>query len=180
MMDKRKMGKRSRAQGKAFELRVRKDLEEKGWICDRWSNNVSDFPEGNINMSPEEREDRKLVAAKSKFRGVGIPMMLSSGFPDFIAFKRLSFKIKKTSSTYKYLESVISKFENRKPIEGECYQHPTFNKVIGVEAKINGTLDKLEKEKCQWLLDNHIFSKILIASKTKVKNKVVIEYKEFK
>jgi len=150
MIDKRKMGKRSRAQGKAFELRVRKDLEEKGWICDRWSNNVSDFPESNINLSPEEREDRKLVAAKSKFRGVGIPMMLSSGFPDFIAYKD----------------------------KGLIYE--TLFEIVGVEAKINGTLDKLEKEKCSWLISNKIFSKILIASKTKVKNKIVIEYKEFK
>ena len=54
-----------------------------------------------------------------------------------------------------------------------------FYEVIGVECKMKGILDKLEKEKCRWLLENHIFSKILIASKTKVGRKIVIKYKEF-
>ena len=35
-----KKGKKSRAAGARFELRVRKDLEDKGWIVDKWSNNV--------------------------------------------------------------------------------------------------------------------------------------------
>ncbi|MHA1737897.1 MAG: hypothetical protein ACTSWD_04870 [Candidatus Heimdallarchaeota archaeon] len=52
--------------------------------------------------------------------------------------------------------------------------------VIGVESKLDGELDKTEKEKCKWLLDHNIFSKILIAEKTKVKNKVVIVYHDFK
>ena len=51
--------------------------------------------------------------------------------------------------------------------------------VIGVECKTNGQLDKVEKQKCKWLIDNNIFNKILIAEKTKVKNKIVIVYKEF-
>jgi len=38
--NKVKAGKKSRALGKQFELRVRSDLEEKGWIVDRWSNQV--------------------------------------------------------------------------------------------------------------------------------------------
>jgi len=157
MIDKRKMGKRSRAQGKAFELRVRKDLEEKGWIVDRWNNQVSDFPDDNIKLPPELREDRKLIPAKAKFRGMGIPMMLSSGFPDFIAYKRVN-----------------------KPEEMRVIKIKQTYEVIGVECKMNGILDKQEKEKCKWLLKNNIFSCIWIASKTKVKNKVVIEYKEFK
>ena len=48
---------------------------------------------------------------------------------------------------------------------------------IGVECKINGKLDKEEKEKCKWLLKNNIFSKILIASKGEKRGS--IEYKEF-
>ena len=51
--------------------------------------------------------------------------------------------------------------------------------VIGVECKCNGTLDKTEKEKCGWLLDNNVFSKILIAEKTKPKNRIVIVYHDF-
>ncbi len=35
-----KRGSMSKSSGGAFELKVRKDLEEKGWIVDKWSNNV--------------------------------------------------------------------------------------------------------------------------------------------
>jgi len=54
------------------------------------------------------------------------------------------------------------------------------HKFIGVESKMTGELDREEKEKCKWLLDNKIFSQILIAEKTKVKNRVVIVYNDFK
>ena len=133
MKDPKKVadGKRSKVQGAAFELRVRKDLEEKGWIVDRWSNNV---------------KDNKLVPAKVTWRRTPkgmFPMGLNSGFPDFTAFR---------------------------------YD----TKIIGVECKMTGKLDKEEKEKCQWLLDNNIFSKILIASKEKEKNRIKIVYTEWK
>ena len=35
-----KKGKKARASGSRFELQVRKDLENKGWIVDKWNNNV--------------------------------------------------------------------------------------------------------------------------------------------
>ena len=35
-----KRGKRSKGAGARFELKVRADLEERGWIVDKWSNNV--------------------------------------------------------------------------------------------------------------------------------------------
>ncbi len=50
--------------------------------------------------------------------------------------------------------------------------------VIGVEAKSNGYLDQIETEKCEWLLENNIFSKILIASKGKKRGEII--YKEVK
>jgi len=37
--------------------------------------------------------------------------------------------------------------------------------VIGIEVKMKGVLDKIEKEKCKWYLDNGIFSKIIVAKK---------------
>lgn len=55
--------------------------------------------------------------------------------------------------------------------KGEDYE------IIGIEVKINGWLDKTEKEKCTWLLKNNIFSKILIASNSKERGK--IEYIDF-
>ena len=49
--------------------------------------------------------------------------------------------------------------------------------VIGVEVKIQGYLDKIEKGMCHWLLENKIFSKILIARRGKKRGE--IEYIDF-
>ena len=35
-----KQGKKSKAKGGTFELLVRKNLEEKNWIVDKWTNNL--------------------------------------------------------------------------------------------------------------------------------------------
>ena len=50
--------------------------------------------------------------------------------------------------------------------------------VTGVEVKSSGTLSKIEKQKCHWLLENKIFSRILIAKKSKERGKV--DYTDFK
>jgi hypothetical protein len=71
-------GAKSRASGGAFELRVRKDLEEKGWTVDKWSNNV-DLDVG------------KLVPCKRVFKPIGggrSVMTIGTGFPDFVCFDR--------------------------------------------------------------------------------------------
>ena len=49
--------------------------------------------------------------------------------------------------------------------------------VIGVEVKGNGYLDPKEKGMCIWLIENRIFSKILIAKRGKKAGK--IEYINF-
>jgi hypothetical protein len=49
--------------------------------------------------------------------------------------------------------------------------------VIGVEAKGQGYLDPKERGMCLWLLENKIFSRILIAKDSKEKGKV--EYIDF-
>ena len=130
-------GKKNRKSGGAFESRVRKDLEEKGWIVDKWSNNVSDYPDSNINLPPEERGDRKLIPAKHKFRGPGIPMAMGTGFPDFICIKVHDLS---TPQTY------LIKF---------------------VECKSNGYLTKIEKEKCSWLQNQGFNIEIAIRHKIK-------------
>jgi hypothetical protein len=124
-------GKKSRAAGARFELKVRNKLESEGWIVDKWSNNVN-------------LKEKKLIKVKNLFLGPGKPLMLGAGFPDFIAFKR----------------------------KGKNYE------VIGVEVRGSGWLDKSEKEKCKWYLDNKIFSRILIAKKGKKRGE--IEYIDFK
>ena len=49
--------------------------------------------------------------------------------------------------------------------------------VIGLEVKGNGYLDPNERGMCIWLLENKIFSKILIAKNSKEKGK--IDYIDF-
>lgn len=51
--------------------------------------------------------------------------------------------------------------------------------VVGVEVKRNGYLDQVEKGKCHWLLDNKIFSRILIAKAKQNGRKIEVEYIDF-
>ena len=157
---KSEQGRKNRSQGKLFEKKVREDLEKTGWIVSKWSNNIEfgyfdndmygkfrfiakpwdELKLANGNDYPGK--PARLIPAKSQFnpffkRIVGE----GSGFPDFIAYR---------------IEKTIQEWPC-KIIEGPI--------IIGVEAKINGRLDAIEKEKCEWLLANNIFNKIFIASK---------------
>jgi len=71
---KRKQGKKNRAAGARFELKVRDDLENDGWVIDKWTNNV-------------DLEEGKLVKAKRKYNPFKKVMVIGTGFPDFIGFK---------------------------------------------------------------------------------------------
>lgn len=73
-IDKSKQGKRNRAAGARFELKARKELEDKGWIIDKWTNNV-------------DLEQQKLVKAKRKYNPFMKVMIIGTGFPDFIGFR---------------------------------------------------------------------------------------------
>tara|TARA_Y100000310_G_C20665841_1_gene807416 strand:+ start:419 stop:913 length:495 start_codon:yes stop_codon:yes gene_type:complete len=127
-------GKKSKSSGGQFELRVRKDLEEKGFIVDKWSNNI-------------DLETKSIHPAKRKYNPFAKVMTIGTGFPDFIAFQKR---------------------------EDKRYE------IIGVEVKINGTLNRIEKEKCKLYLKKEIFSQILIARKVKEKNRVRVEYTDIK
>ncbi len=72
---KKRQGKRNRAAGARFELKVRNKLEGEGWVVDKWTNNV-------------DLEECKLVKAKRKFNPFLKILGIGTGFPDFIAFKR--------------------------------------------------------------------------------------------
>ncbi len=150
-IDNQKRGTKSRASGLRFERKVRKNLEENGWIICKWANNVELSGDNiqdkkQIPYGMKFKFQGKIIPAKNKFNPFSKAMMLGSGFPDFIAFQ-------------------------------DC--DTNYNKrIIGVEAKSNGILNKEEKLKCQWYLKNNIFSKILIASKSKERGK--IDYKKFK
>ncbi len=57
--------------------------------------------------------------------------------------------------------------------------HEEKHTVVGMEVKINGLLSKEEKQKCQWLLENNIFSQILIAKKGNKRGQIeFIDFKE--
>ena len=128
-----KQGRKNRAAGSRFELKVRNSLEKQKWIVDKWTNNV-------------DLEKGILIKAKRKFNPFLKILGIGSGFPDLIAFK----------------------------LSGKNVGYD----IIGVEVKANGWLDKSEKEKCKFLLDNKVFSKILVAKRGKKRGQ--IEYVEFK
>lgn len=149
-------GKKARASGAAFEKKVRTDLESKGFTCDRWTNNVEftiDFKESVEGLLQIVGVPMgKLIPAKAKIRmGKQGPILMNqfTGFPDFI----ILFGTTSTGANDDMLY-----------------------KAYGIECKSDGYLDKEEKLKCRWLLENNIFSKILIARKGKERGK--IEYKE--
>lgn len=142
MLNKKKQGKKNRASGKRFELKVREDFEKKGWIVSKWCNNLK-----CVGI------DQVMIPAKAQYnpffkRIVGE----GSGFPDFIVYR------------------FIQKRAIENPIEFQSvYQ------IIGVECKFNGYLDKEEKFKCEWLLENNIFSKILIGKRGKKRGEIIYE-----
>lgn len=160
MVDYKKQGKRNRAAGLRFEKKVRADLESKGWIVSKWQNNVGFGKVDSTIGKIKVFQFGRLIPAK-----MGKYRTNQGGFPDFICFKMA---------------------------EGCDYDRDDYSlyKVIGVEVKSNGYLSKEEKEKCKWLLENKVFSKILIAykdypeeninlPKKKRKKRKVITYKEF-
>ena len=51
--------------------------------------------------------------------------------------------------------------------------------IIAVEVKANGYLNQIEKGMCLWLLENKIFSRILIAKKKQGQRKIEVEYDDF-
>ena len=110
----------------------------------------------------------KLVPAKPKFifnSKTKTRQMIgnSSGFPDYIVFRWIHASIKDPTN----------------PSGIELFDYDDCGYVIhGVECKTNGKLDKIEKAKCEWLLKNKIFSKILIAHKGKKRGEIL--YKEYK
>ena len=162
--EKSKIGKKNRQNGSKFELLVRKDLESKGWIVIKNPNNVIEETKlveecpihaGNNNwikrLVPETKKYFK--QGKSKYNPFTKRLMMNSGgFPDFLCYQT------------KELTSV----------EDRSYE------IIGVECKTNGKLDKEEKEKVIWLLENNMFGKILIASKEMNGKRQTIKYLDTK
>jgi len=167
-MDKKTQGKKNRVAGARFELSVRKDLEKSGWIVSKWQNNVEfdriideSEKKGKGILIKKMHIQGRLIPTKRKFNPFKKALGLGTGFPDFIALTRTD-----SNATW--------------PIQNEdgTFGLSGVRCWIGVEAKLNGYLDKEEKLKCKWLLENNIFSKILIARKGEKRGEII--YDEFK
>lgn len=152
-----KRGKRSRAAGLRFEKKVREHLESMGWLVSKWNNNLKltcKICKSEMHVKPDKPfcktcdDFTEFFIEKMKPASPGRFRMMQTGFPDFIAFKY---------------------------IEVEGYEGWS---LMLVESKMNDRLDKIEKVKCQWYLDNNKFLSILIASKGKKRGSIF--YRDFK
>lgn len=94
-------GRKSRAAGSRFELKVRRDLEEKGRVVDKWNNNV-DLVEG------------KIIIAKKKFNPFLKFTTIGTGFPDFISIKQIHEGAHSVIGVEVKMNGVLSKEEKEK------------------------------------------------------------------
>ena len=93
-------GSKARAAGSNFELKVRKDLQKKGWIVDKWSNNI-------------DLENGALHPAKRKYNPFSKVMVIGTGFPDFICFQRMG-KLYKIIGVEVKINGSLSRIEKKK------------------------------------------------------------------
>ena len=106
MVDFKKQGKTNRRKGKDFEAKARNHFIEKGWIVDKFSNNIdldnNCFKPAGIKYIPT--------------RG----MMPGLGFPDFVMFKQRGEGMFSTGRDYQLLfveckiNNTLSKLEKQK------------------------------------------------------------------
>ena len=78
-VSKSSQGKKNRAAGGRFELKVRNEMEKMGWITSKWMNTVDFEKEGQTG---------KLVVAKRKYNPFKKVLGIGVGFPDFVCFKK--------------------------------------------------------------------------------------------
>lgn len=94
-------GKKSRSEGAAFERKVRGDLESKGRVVDKWTNNV-DLEKGEI------------FGAKRKFNPYSKIMSIGTGFPDFISIKHIDGELYSVIGVEVKVNGMLSKIEKEK------------------------------------------------------------------
>ncbi len=96
-----KKGKNSRAKGARFELKVRKDLEDKGRVVDKWNNNV-------------DLDGGKVVQAKRKYNPFKKMLVVGTGFPDFISTKHVHDELYSVIGVEVKMNGILSKVEKEK------------------------------------------------------------------
>jgi hypothetical protein len=104
----KKKGKKSRAAGSRFELKVRRDLEDKERIVDKWSNNV-DLE--NDTIIPVKRRFIRKPLGPAYLMGVST---IGTGFPDFISIKRIYEGVYSVIGVEVKMNGILSKIEKEK------------------------------------------------------------------
>lgn len=74
-VDFEKQGKANRRRGLLFEVKVREDLEKKGWVVTKWMNTV-------------DYERDKVAPARRKWNPYTKALSIGTGFPDLLCFKK--------------------------------------------------------------------------------------------
>lgn len=118
-----KKGKRSRAAGARFELKVRSDLESKGWSVDKWNNNV-------------DLDKNELVIAKRKYNPFKKMLVVGTGFPDFISIKPAQGEFHSVVGIEVKRNGILSKIEKEKCVW--YLKKGIFSKVWVAKAVKNG------------------------------------------
>jgi len=121
-----KKGRTSRARGARFELKVRENLESQGWIIDKWTNNV-------------DIEENKLVKAKRKYNPFKKVMVIGTGFPDFISFRKdgKNFEVVGVEVKTNGILSKIEKEKCRWYLKKEIFSRILIAKAVKEGRKIN-------------------------------------------
>lgn len=135
-----KRGKKSKSSGSQFELKVRKDLENKGWIVDKWSNNLDIEAD---KVVPCKRVFKRFAANK----GV---MTIGTGFPDFIAFQKMENQYKIIGVEVK-ISGKLSRIEKEKCswyLKNEIFSEVLVAKKVKEKNRVRVEyIDFLEIEK---------------------------------
>jgi len=124
-----KQGRLNRASGARFELKVRGELEAQKWIIDKWTNNV-------------DLEENKLIKAKRKYNPFKKMLIVGTGFPDFIAFKKTHNKDYDVIGVEVKMNGILSKTEKEK-----CkwyIENKIFSKILIAKKQKEGRSIKVE------------------------------------
>lgn len=129
-----KQGKKNRAAGVRFEAKVRADLENMGWVVDKWTNTIDYDREGNIG---------KVVPAKRKYNPFKKVMVIGTGFPDFVCIKKID-----GQKSFEVIGIEVKKSGYLDQVEkGMCYwllERGIFSKILIAKAIKEGRSIKIE------------------------------------
>jgi hypothetical protein len=105
-----KKGGKSRAAGTGFELKVRKDLEKKGRIVDKWTNNIEFEKDADEQIIPSTG---KIIISR-KYNPFKKMLVIGTGFPDFISIKHIHEGMYSVIGVEVKMNGILSKIEKEK------------------------------------------------------------------